>query len=178
MAKSKGSVVLDIQKFTFPISGITSFKELNKSLNMHAKTTVLKQANTLAPKRFMDINIDNQQAIFVERLRTIDDLPVVLDQDYLLTPPASSLPAGVAEDSIYEYLEKELHLKVSYATKAITVEKAADDIAEKLQLDDDKLVVIVRSLSYLDDTTLFQLTSSYHRPDKFKFIDFARRKKI
>ena len=50
---------------------------------MHAKTTVLKQANTLAPKRFMDINIDNQQAIFVERLRTIDDLPVVLDQDYL-----------------------------------------------------------------------------------------------
>ena len=88
------------------------------------------------------------------------------------------MPAGVAEDSIYEYLEKELHLEVSYATKAITVEKAADDIAEKLQLDDDKLVVIVRSLSYLDDTTLFQLTSSYHRPDKFKFIDFARRKKI
>ena len=62
---------------------------------MHAKTTVLKQVNTLAPKRFMDINIDNQQAIFVERLRTIDDLPVVLDQDYLLTPPVSSLPAGV-----------------------------------------------------------------------------------
>lgn len=176
--RGKGSVVLDIQKFTFPISGITSFKELNRSLNMHAKTTVLKQVNTLAPKKFMDINIDNQQAIFVERLRTIDDLPVVLDQDYLLTPPASSLPAGVAEDSIYEYLEKELHLEVSYATKAITVEKAADDIAEKLQLDDDKLVVIVRSLSYLDDTTLFQLTSSYHRPDKFKFIDFARRKKI
>lgn len=176
--RGKGSVVLDIQKFTFPISGITSFKELNRSLNMHAKTTVLKQVNTLAPKRFMDINIDNQQAIFVERLRTIDDLPVVLDQDYLLTPPVSSLPAGVAEDSIYEYLEKELHLEVSYATKTITVEKAADDIAEKLQLDNDKLVVIVRSLSYLDDTTLFQLTSSYHRPDKFKFIDFARRKKI
>ena len=148
--RGKGSVVLDIQKFTFPISGITSFKELNRSLNMHAKTTVLKQVNTLAPKKFMDINFDNQQAIFVERLRTIDDLPV----------------------------EKELHLEVSYATKAITVEKAADDIAEKLQLDDDKLVVIVRSLSYLDDTTLFQLTSSYHRPDKFKFIDFARRKKI
>ena len=63
MAKSKGSVVLDIQKFTFPISSITSFKELNKSLNMHAKTTVLKQANTLAPERLMDININNQQAI-------------------------------------------------------------------------------------------------------------------
>ena len=63
--RGKGSVVLDIQKFTFPISGITSFKELNRSLNMHAKTTVLKQVNTLAPKRFMDINIDNQQAILV-----------------------------------------------------------------------------------------------------------------
>lgn len=29
--------------------------------------------------------------------------------------------------------------------------------------------------SYLDDTTLFQYTESRHRPDKFKFVNFARR---
>ena len=39
--KGKGSIVLDLEKYSFPISGITSFAELNKSLNMHAQTLSL-----------------------------------------------------------------------------------------------------------------------------------------
>ena len=64
------------------------------------------------------------------------------------------------------------------ASKEITVEKADDEVAAQLKLTGDQLVVVVRSLSFLNDTTLFQLTESYHRPDKFKFSDFARRQKI
>lgn len=37
------------------------------------------------------------------------------------------------------------------------------------------MVVVVRSYTYLDDNRLFQYTISKHRPDKFVFIDFARR---
>lgn len=40
--KGKGSIVLDLEKYSFPLSGITSFSELNKSLGMNAKTQVLK----------------------------------------------------------------------------------------------------------------------------------------
>ena len=52
------------------------------------------------------------------------------------------------------------------------------DIAKRLDLGPNEPAVIVRSLSYLSDTTLFQLTTSYHRPDKFKFIDFAPKARI
>ncbi len=102
----------------------------------------------------------------------------MLDQDYLLDPPISELPAKVAANSIYAYLEKQLGLEIDYATKEITVEEVSKDIAKLLELGPNEPAVIVRSLSYLSDTTLFQLTTSYHRPDKFKFIDFARRKKL
>ncbi len=108
----------------------------------------------------------------------IDHEPVVIDRDFLLTPPIDEIPQKVAENSLYDYIEDELGLDISYASKEITVEKADDEVAAQLKLTGDQLVVVVRSLSFLNDTTLFQLTESYHRPDKFKFSDFARRQKI
>lgn len=176
--KGKGSLVLDIQKYTFPISGITSFQELNQALGLHAKTKVLRQEKVKAPEYFGKTPITAKKALFIERLRIIDDAPAVLDQDYLLDPPISELPAKVAANSIYAYLEKQLGLEIDYATKEITVEEVPKDIAKRLDLGPNEPAVIMRSLSYLSDTTLFQLTTSYHRPDKFKFIDFARRKKL
>ncbi|MFR5172363.1 MAG: trehalose operon repressor, partial [Clostridium paraputrificum] len=35
---------------------------------------------------------------------------------------------------------------------------------------------VIRSEVYLEDTRLFQYHESRHRVDKFKFVDFARRK--
>ena len=178
--KGKGSIVLDYQKFTFPISGITSFQELNQKLGMHAVTTVLKNERCDSiPQFFVNRGVDaDQPSIYVERLRTIDHEPAVIDRDFLLTPPIDEIPQKVAENSLYDYIEGELGLDISYASKEITVEKADDEVAAQLKLTGDQLVVVVRSLSFLNDTTLFQLTESYHRPDKFKFSDFARRQKI
>ena len=178
--KGKGSIVLDYQKFTFPVSGITSFQELNQKLGMHAVTTVLKNERCDSiPQFFVNRGVDaDQPSIYVERLRTIDHEPAVIDRDFLLTPPIDEIPQKVAENSLYDYIEGELGLDISYASKEITVEKADDEVAAQLKLTGDQLVVVVRSLSFLNDTTLFQLTESYHRPDKFKFSDFARRQKI
>ena len=178
--KGKGSIVLDYQKFTLPISGITSFQELNQKLGMHAVTTVLKNERCDSiPQFFVNRGVDaDQPSIYVERLRTIDHEPAVIDRDFLLTPPIDEIPQKVAENSLYDYIEGELGLDISYASKEITVEKADDEVAAQLKLTGDQLVVVVRSLSFLNDTTLFQLTESYHRPDKFKFSDFARRQKI
>lgn len=178
--KGKGSVVLDLQKFAFPISGISSFAELNKSLKMHAETRLLqdKMVDSLPPlfKKYFPEQLSNT-GIYVERLRLINDEPVVLDCDFLLNPPVEQLPAVEAKHSIYSYIENQLGLEVSYATKTITVEKITDDFQEKLQLPNQQ-AVLVASQNYLADTTLFQLTLSFHNPRRFKFIDFARRQKI
>lgn len=177
--KGKGSIVLDYQKYSFPLSGITSFKELNHKLGMNAQTRVLTlEKNVTLPAKMLELGVDQQENTYVERLRLIDDVAVVLDRDYLLCPPITGITKQIAQNSLYEYIEESLHLEISYATKEFTIEPAQADVANKLGLTEDHLVVVVRSLSFLADTTLFQLTESYHRPDKFKFNDFARRQKF
>lgn len=177
--KGKGSIVLDIQRYTFPISGITSFKELNHTQEMNAQTTVLHNQVGSVPEFFIARGVNPEQAvIYLERLRSVTGLPVVLDRDYLLTPPLQNIPTAAAENSLYEYLEGQLGYQISYATKEVTVEKPTNEQKKLLQLNDQEMVVAVRSMTYLNDTSLIQLTESYHRPDKFKFTDFARRKKI
>ena len=178
--RGKGSIVLNLEKYSFPISGITSFAELNESLNMHAETKVitLKKMTDL-PELFKEKFPEQkkQAGIYVERLRLVNEEPAVLDCDYLFTPPIDDLPKKAAEKSIYDYIENKLKLEISYATKVITVEKIDDKYQKLLQLEDN-LAVLVASHNFLADTTLFQLTLSFHNPKKFKFVDFARRQKI
>jgi GntR family trehalose operon transcriptional repressor len=77
--------------------------------------------------------------------------------------------------SIYRYFEEELHLSIAYAKKEITVEPATDSDQELLHLKAGDVVVVVKSVTSLEDTTTFQYTESRHRPDRFRFQDFARR---
>ena len=178
--KGKGSLVLDLDRYTFPISGITSFAELNHGLNMNAQTKViiLEKCSHL-PEKFLPYFKEEADSCgtHIERLRIIQDEPDVLDCDYLLDPPITDIPKSVAEKSIYQYLEQELGLSISYATKEITVTKVDNDIQKLLNLDNE-MAVLVASRNYIEDTTKFELTLSYHRPDRFKFVDFARRKHI
>ncbi|WP_297815668.1 trehalose operon repressor [uncultured Lactobacillus sp.] len=178
--KGKGSLVLNLERYSFPISGITSFAELNKDLDMRAETKILTfEKCSQLPEKFLPYFSEEKDSkgTHVERLRIIQDQPDVLDCDYLLNPPIADIPKSAAEKSIYQYLENDLGLSISYATKEITVTKVDDHIQKLLQLDHE-LAVLVASRNYLEDTTKFELTLSYHRPDKFKFVDFARRKHI
>lgn len=178
--RGKGSIVLNLDRYSFPISGIASFAELNDQLGLKAETKLLllEKENHL-PTQFVTYfpEEENSAGFHVERLRLIDGQADVLDCDYLLSPPIDALPKEAAETSIYNYLENKEKLDISYATKEISVCQVDKNIQNLLQLDNE-IAVLVASRNYLADTTKFELTLSYHRPDKFKFVDFARRKKI
>ncbi|CAM3200071.1 transcriptional regulator, GntR family [Lactobacillus bombicola] len=175
--KGKGSIVLSNARFSFPISNITSFDELNQQEQMHATTRVLALHDSHLPINIsQELNLTDTAATYIARLRSVNHEPIVIDEDYILKKYVPQLSKQVAENSLYSYFEQELGLAIDYATKAITVEPASNKIINQLQLTDTNLVVVVRSLTYLKDTSFFQYTVASHRPDKFKFIDFARRK--
>ena len=48
-------------------------------------------------------------------------------------------------------------------------------IMKLLDMGDYNMVVVVKSHTYLENNTLFQCTESRHRPDKFRFVDLAKR---
>lgn len=71
--------------------------------------------------------------------------------------------------------QNKLGLDIAYAQKEITVEPTSREERDLMQSKDDYLVLI-KSRVYLGDTQQFQYTESKHKIDKFRFVDFARRK--
>lgn len=175
--RGKGSVVLDFKKFDFPVSGLVSFKELAEKMGEKPSTTVHElslvhpEDEIKTPMKLTDKCLVWQ----VVRTRAFGDEKVILDKDYLDYEYVPSLTKEICEDSIYAYVEGELGLKISFAKKEITVEEPTEEDRELLDLEGFSNVVVIKNFVYLDDASLFQYTESRHRPDKFRFVDFARR---
>lgn len=175
--KGKGSFVLDRNKFNFPVSGITSFTELAKSMGEKVETKVVELSLKEVDERLKSkLELEDGDYIWkVSRVRNIDGENIILDKDYLAAKCVKTLTLDVCKNSLYKYIEEDLGLKISYAKKEITVKKATEEDKRYLDLGIEDMVVVVKSFTYLEDTTLFQYTESRHRTDKFKFVDFARR---
>lgn len=178
--RGKGSVVLDRDKFEFPVSGLTSFKELSerlgKSFRTHVHELTLSKGNYEVCTR---LNCNPASFVWkVVRSREIGGERIILDKDYILQELVPDLTKEIANDSLYDYIENELGLEISFAKKEIVVETVTEEDHEFLDLNGHQQVVVIRSYVYLADTTAFQFTESRHRPDKFQFVDFARRTKV
>lgn len=175
-SKGKGSLVLDHEKIAFPVAGLTSFKELSHTLPGDVMTIVHcfeKIPVTTYLKK--ELYMQKGDVYHIERIRDIDGEKIILDIDYINAQVIPHLTKEIVQDSIYEYIENDLELKVSFAKKEITVIQASDQEKELLDMDGFDLLVCVKSYTYLEDATLFQYTESKHRPDKFRFVEFARR---
>jgi len=174
----KGSFVLDSQKFNFPVSKVVSFKELAKELGQDVKTKVeLLECTTPSKTTMKRLNLKADEKVWkIVRSRMIDGQKVILDKDYIPQKFVAHLTEEICQDSLYRYVEQELAYKISYANKEITVQFASPEDKTYLDLNNFDMVAVIKSYTYLEDTSLFQYTESRHRPDKFKFVDFARRK--
>ncbi|APH14558.1 trehalose operon repressor [Clostridium sporogenes] len=176
--KGKGSFVIDINKFDFPVSGLTSFKELSTKMGVESNTLV-KELKLMKPDNFLmkQLNLSKNDDVWkVIRVREINNKKIILDKDFFNKKYVPLLTKDICENSIYEYLENELSLKISFAKKEITVQQATQEDKSYLDFENYNMIVVVKNYIYLDDMSLFQYTESRHRPDRFKFVEFARRK--
>ncbi|MBJ7572729.1 trehalose operon repressor [Bacillus halotolerans] len=177
--RGKGSVILNREKMQFPVSGLVSFKELAQTLGKETKTAVHKfglvPPSDLIQKQLRAQPDDDIWEVI--RSRKIDGEHVILDKDYFFRKHVPHLTKEICENSIYEYIEGELGLLISYAQKEIVAEPCTDEDRELLDLRGYDHMVVVRNYVFLEDTSLFQYTESRHRLDKFRFVDFARRGK-
>ena len=178
--QGKGSIVLDLNRFDFPISGLTSFKEIQDAQHMTSETNVVEIRKIAVSPTLHEITgwPVASEAWRLIRQRRINDEVVILDKDYLIADIVPELPKEKAQISIYDYFENDLGLDIAYAQKEITVDPVTKELRDLMDLQPDtQHVVTVRSLVYLEDTRCFEYTESIHRLDKFRFVEFARRRK-
>jgi GntR family transcriptional regulator, trehalose operon transcriptional repressor len=176
--RGKGSIVIDINKFDFPVSGLVSFKELADKMEIKPRTIVNDLSLILKPDAYIkqQLQLSGKEQVWkIVRTREIGGKKIILDKDYLAAKFVPSITEEICADSIYAYLENELNLKISFAKKEIIVEEPTTEDRSFLDLDGFHNIVVIKNYVYLEDASLFQYTESRHRPDKFRFVDFARR---
>lgn len=175
--QGRGSMVLEQEILNFPVSGLTSYKELTLSLKISTKTKVVSLDQIVVNSNLSNLTgFEPHSKVWkIVRTRSIDGKIAVVDTDYLAAEIVPDMTVEIARGSIYEYLENQLDLDIAYAQKEITVEPTSREERDLMQSQDDYLVLI-KSKVYLSDTQQFQYTESKHKIDKFRFVDFARRK--
>lgn len=176
--RGKGSVVIDLNKFSFPVSGIVSFQELDEDLYLSSRTIVEKLAYLDDREEIPAmLRTDKDKVWQVNRVREISRERIILDKDYFTEQFVPKLTKDICEGSIYRYIENELGLPISFGQKEMVVEEPTAEDRALLDMEGFSSIVVIKSQVYLEDTSLFQYSESRHRPDKFRFVDFARRVK-
>lgn len=178
-ARGKAAVVVERGEGNFPFVEILSFKELNSQLKRKTETEVENLEILSDPALIMGLFEDSQEKEVYDllRVRRIGGERVIIDHDYFKRSIVKNLPLRACRDSVYEYLEQEMGLEIGYAAKEIVVVEAGELDRKYLDLKQYGLVVVVKSYTYTKDNRLFQYTESRHRPDQFRIVEIAQRKK-
>ncbi|AYG01837.1 trehalose operon repressor [Lactococcus allomyrinae] len=175
-----GSIVIAHDKLLFPISGLTSYKELQTSMGFESETEVVIFGSIDIEAELSELTgfPVGSKALHILRRRKVEGKYSILDRDFFLKDYAIHLTPEDAKNSTYEYLEGKLGLDIAYAQKEITIDFASEEDFDLLDLNPkDRHIVSVKSRVYLADNTLFQYTESRHQVDRFRFTEFARRQK-
>ena len=163
----------------FPVSQLISFEEIKHSLNMDYNTVVesfetVRAADHKSVQEALNLG-DDTELYRVVRSRREKDRVNIIDTDYFIKSMMPGLDEEIARQSIYDYIEKRLGLRISYSNKAITFEPMTEDDLELFKETMPPYAAVVRSVVHLEDASVFQYNISKHRASEFKFVDFSRR---
>lgn len=164
----------------FLFGGVESFTEACRRNGIRQRTEVLRFEERLADAALSGLTgmPEGAAVYYIERLRRMKGVPLILDHNYFLKEVAVGLTREIAAQSIYAYLEDRLGLQIKTTRRVITVEPVTEDDTAHLQMDGCNCVAVVSSSTYNSDGILFEYTQSRHSPKHFEFHDVAQRSKL
>ena len=175
--QGKGSIVLDVHRCRLPVTGLMSFKERRQFQDVDAVTKVIINEEVEAPEFLVRLGLvkKGEKLIYLVRQRIVDGEAIILDKDYIRKNVIDNLPTERVEESLYEYLENDLGIKISYGNKDFKIEPVNEEDLTYIDLNGHKHIAVLRSDVYTEGTDFLHYTESRHRVDKFYFSEFARR---
>ncbi|PPA69386.1 trehalose operon repressor [Jeotgalibacillus proteolyticus] len=168
----------DFKQNEYMFGETESFKEFAQRNHKKHETKVitfeeLTVDETIHEHTRMPIGVE---VYHIKRVRHLEGSPVIMDVNYFRKDVAKGLTVEIAEDSIYEYLSKELNQRAVTAKRKMVVERTTDMDEKYLKLDGFNSVVVVTSHIFNADGIMFEHTQSRHTPGNFVFFDQTQRK--
>ena len=161
----------------YSLGKIESFKEASLRNHQEVHTRVVLFTELLVDGHIADRTPFEvgTEIYYIQRVRYLDGMALIIDHNYFRKDIVPGLTPEIAEDSVYEYIEKKLGVTISNTTRMVTVERTTQLDERYLDLGDMNCVAVVSNTTYNSDGVIIEYTRSRHRPDHFVFYDQAQR---
>jgi GntR family transcriptional regulator len=176
--KGKGTYVAEPKIDESLAQKLTGFYHDMLERGLTPITQVLHQEVTQVPKKvleYLDLPPDTQ-VVELQRLRSVNNEPIVLVTSYL---PYELCPKVAITDftnqSLYAFLESECGLLITSGKRYIEAVNATESEAELLQVEPGAALILLNSVSFLQDGTPVEYYHALHRGDRSRFeVDLLR----
>lgn len=171
--KGKGTFVAERKpKIEQALQGLTSFTEDMKARGMKPGSQLLQfeiiQATSLIANQ---LGIQEYGPVYeMKRIRLADNVPMALETNYISTNFIKGLTEKIVNQSLYSYIEKQLNLKIDYASQVIESSVANELEAEYLNILPGAPIMLIQRNTFLKDGTPVEFVKSTYRADRYKFM--------
>ena len=116
------------EKAAFTIGEIESFRESALRNGQKAETKVVLFLEMTADEKISRRSgfPTGSELYYLQRVHYLDGRPLILNHNYFLKEAVPGLTKEIAESSIYNYLENQLHMTIVNSRRIMTVEKITE----------------------------------------------------
>jgi GntR family transcriptional regulator len=170
--KGKGTFVAEPKIVEHLFQNLTGFYQDMVERGFTPVTKILKQELVPAsPKVAGYLGLDpGVSVIQIYRLRSVEDVPIILDNTYLpyaLCPKV--LDTDLTSRSLYAFLEQEYGFVIARGRRTLEAVAANEYEASLLEVDAGSPLLLLDSVSYLDNGVPIEYFHGLHRGDRSKF---------
>lgn len=176
--RRKGSgTFVNKQKVEQILQGLTSFSEDMKERGFEPGNRILSYEMTAADRLVAGkLHVDQgTEVLRIARIRLADGLPMALETAYMPLSIARDLKKEQAKDSLYDYIEKTLSLKIDEAYQELEASAATEQVAEHLQIEEGSPILKINRVTYLEDGQPCEYVQSAFRADRYRFYNVLKR---
>ena len=145
------------------------FSESNKDKNVYSKVVkfeVIHPSEEIATK--LKITCDDF-VYYIIRTRYADDEPYVIEYTYMPIGLIPGIKNDILINSIYNYIEKKIKLKIKSAHRIIRAILPNELEQKWLKIENNFPILEVEQVGFLDNGQPFEYSKSHHRSDKIEF---------
>ncbi|MBI5665110.1 MAG: GntR family transcriptional regulator [Nitrospirae bacterium] len=156
----------------------TGFKELMLEAGVNFTTAVLAQT-VLMPTDDLDVKLgiaENVHVIYIKRLRSMDNEPVLLQESYIPRHLCTLLlKEDVENNSLFDLLEYKFKIKITRVTDYIEIAYLTKDEGRLLGLKEGSPALLLEQHFYAGESQIMYMRS-IKRPERFRFFIELERK--
>lgn len=170
--KGKGTFIAEPKISESLAQKLTGFYQDMVERGLKPVTKVLRHEIVPASKKIADyLEIEPSTLVYeITRLRNVNEEPILLVTTYLpyeLCPQLED--TDIRDRSLYAFLEEECGIFIAYGRRFIEAVLANETEARLLEIDVGAPLILLNSVSYLEDGTPIEYYHALHRGDRSRF---------